>query len=361
MNAGGWLRVLGLCAALAGAARGEAGPDAQTCMEQALRCRLEGDLTAAASWCRRGLETDPGGSRLWCLMGDVYSLKGDVAQSPERIRQRMRFDPDDDALWLETAVALQDAGRLEEAQKAAGRAVALNPDWPQARVALGQILGLAGDFAGEMRELRGALDAGASTDDVYERIPVSVVRRHAYDEARNCYGQALLLNPNGLQTLCRLGEHYLKLIDVYAFEIHREKALQCFLRAVQLDFASPLLHFRVFSLYRDKDAQDEARAYLERNTVRMTDRLLLSEAYLSLGDIFMRKRRISDSRRALVKSLAYDPRSGDAMERLGLLDLAAGDRASVLDRIQKLRAMREPVLADDLQKQLQARDAGRTE
>jgi tetratricopeptide (TPR) repeat protein len=133
------------------------------------------DCIAAVDWFEKAREADPGFALAWAGLADAY------------VRIAFEIQPEGD--WYKRAEAMCD------------RALALDPDLPEARYVRGRILWSPPggfDHAGAMRELIAALSGRPSLDEAHIRLGVVLWHAGLTDEAERAIERALAVSPGHL-------------------------------------------------------------------------------------------------------------------------------------------------------------------
>jgi YaiO family outer membrane protein len=129
---------------------------------------------------------------------------GDSATAVRLLRQAVEASPDDADAWLQLGLALGQAGRIDEAEAALARTLALAPDYRDAREALDRLAARrAGDAAPEPR-WRADLDGSWSA--------LSAGQPDWYEAALRIRGQA---SPEGAVTAAAEAARRFGATDVY--------------------------------------------------------------------------------------------------------------------------------------------------
>jgi tetratricopeptide (TPR) repeat protein len=133
--------------------------------------------------------------------------------SEELWRHTLACTSENSVAHAQLGVALQDAGRVDEAVEHYRRALAIQPDYATPRYNLGNVLAARGDLDGAIEQYRLAIAARADYGKAHTNLGAALAARGRTDEAIACFRRALELEPassparNGLgQALARRGE-----------------------------------------------------------------------------------------------------------------------------------------------------------
>ena len=136
------------------------------------------DCVAAVDWFEKARDADPGFALAWAGLADAY------------VHIAFEFQPDGD--WYGRAQAMCE------------RALALDPDLPEARYVRARIIWSPPggfDHAGAMRELAAALAGRPSLDEAHIRMGVVLWHVGLIDEAERAIERALALSPQHMVAL----------------------------------------------------------------------------------------------------------------------------------------------------------------
>jgi Flp pilus assembly protein TadD len=194
-------------------------------------------------------------------------------------------------------------GRLEEAQAAYERAVALQSDHAEARYNLGVVLRDQGRMAQAQTAFGSAIDLRPDHAESHNNLGMTLAAQGRHHEAVPCFERSLALKPDHARALSNLGVALMELDQPGA-------AAECFRRAVALkpDFA---------------------------------------KAHNNLGVVLQQQGRFVEARSAFTAALNVDPAHAEALFNLcGLPAEEAGspDDEATFDRLRgRVEVEREPV------------------
>ncbi|MCU0542127.1 MAG: tetratricopeptide repeat protein [Oscillatoriaceae cyanobacterium Prado104] len=282
--------------------------DAVTACEQALKhqpdfapacntfgkiCQAQGNLSQAKQWYTKALELQPIFPEVYTNLSVLYAQEKNwemallchqklttttVPQNPENHHNKpqsiLDLNPEDIEVYIQGAQAFYAQRKYEQAAAACQRVIQVKPD---ARVY--KILGNA-------RQAQGKID-----------------------EAKNCYGKAIDLDPD-------FAEAYTNLGTLYAQQQQWESAIAFYQKAIALqpNLASTYRNLaRVRSQMGQLADADECwfKAYsLEPDKAT-------PEEHINLGDNFLKQDRVTQAIRCYCHAIELNPNSNEAYQHLG--------------------------------------------
>jgi tetratricopeptide (TPR) repeat protein len=161
------------------------------------------------------------------------------------------FAPDSAAAYLLVARMLLRRDYLPIAEESARKALALNPNLPQAHFLLGEIALANGKSADAITELEKERDLNPLDGAVYERLGDAYIRTGDFDRAQQALDRALLLEPNTNAPFILLGKVLLKQQNSLMAKMYLERALQ-------IDPKNYMAHYLLGQAYRALGRTDDA-------------------------------------------------------------------------------------------------------
>jgi eukaryotic-like serine/threonine-protein kinase len=216
--------------------------------------RTEADLTQALDDFQKALDADPQFARAWAGIAEGWDVFGYTGRRP-------------------TPEA------YEKAKAAARRALALDPDLPDAHAVFAHATMLTGDDRAAEAEFRRALELDANNVNAIHWYSHLLMNEKRWDESLALSKRLLELDPMGYWNV-HLGEHYLKKGD-------RALALEQFRRAVDLDPNLPNARYELGHFFlvdgRLGDAVPQLEAACRLEPESPTYRRALEQAYEKAG------------------------------------------------------------------------------
>lgn len=160
---------------------------------------------AAAEWCRRVLELQPGHAGTLHTLGNTLCQAGRFKEAIEAYRQGLAAYPDSAGMYTNLGNALRATGELDQAEQAYRSAIALRPDWASAHGNLGHVLCMLERPTEAIEYYRRAIEL--DPDDVNTRIGLANTLRplKQFDAACEHYRRALERRPDDTFALFGLG------------------------------------------------------------------------------------------------------------------------------------------------------------
>jgi serine/threonine-protein kinase len=189
-------------------------------------------------------------------------------QAEEMLEQAVSLDPDFTLAWVKLCDAhlglywfgydVTD-GRLESALDAVQRALALDPDLPEARFMLGDYYYRERDYERALKEFAAVYEARPNDSEVLSNIAFIWRRQGLFEQCRNNQERAVQLNPRDVDSMIELS-HTLALVGEY------ERAIELNKTVIELDPENEWAHLLLSLTYwlRDEEGDlQKARSSLE--------------------------------------------------------------------------------------------------
>lgn len=137
--------------------------------------------------------------------GAAYRQLGDAPRAVAAFREALRVEPDDPRTLCNLALALSDAGRVQEAIDTWQAALRIDPGYADAHNDLGHALLRLGRFDDAEQHFAAAVRLGANGPAPYNNLANLLAARGAYDEALGLFRKALALDPGAVQPQVGIG------------------------------------------------------------------------------------------------------------------------------------------------------------
>ena len=327
-------------------------------IDQALDYALErwsdGAHAEAMGICEQVLAQSPWNVDALNLLGEMCRVRGDLAAAMQFLGRALHAAPMDARLHLSIGLVNADAGRWEDAAEACRRAIALNPDLPEAHNNLGNALRQLRRPEEAIEAFRTALRLSPESGDVLNNLAIAYQSAGRWDDALGAFEQALAAQPESASahfnlglTLARMGR--------------KDEAAKAMARALELNPALPhvsrllaslcwelgrrteaidLLRRRIQQAPQDVDARQVLAVYLldERQAIEAEDHLRLAIGlkpdsaglYNDWGRALVRLDRGQEAIGAYQRALALDPDFAFAYNNLGTLLESMSDTEGAL-------------------------------
>lgn len=203
--------------------------------KHAFACVQANRLSEAHGLFQNICERDPRDAASWFMLGTVCGRMGSISDAEAALRKALAVFPDFAEARLNLGHALELQGKLSEAEDCYRNAATLKPDLADAHESLGRLAYQRGDLHVALDHYQLAMRLHPSQASTYLGIGKIKQRLGAFSEASQHFEQALRVDPNN-------AEAYYLLAGAHLDAGHFDEALQCARRAQQLkaDFISAI-------------------------------------------------------------------------------------------------------------------------
>lgn len=235
--------------------------------------RQLGRLPSAERLLRRALLIAPNDSEVLTNLGVVRFESGDPGEAKKYHAEAVRLSPGDATAWLNLAAAEEATGALEGAANAYGRVMDLAPEFVSAAIKRASLLSKLGRFPEARTLAKNARPLVAGLADSLSDLGVVFLKCRQQSDARECFEQALTLEPEHLSALNNLA---LTLAE-QGFLIEARTFAQ---RATELDPNTAENWVTLASNYQALGEIEQAVAYLARAVTLKPGAPLIRSNYL---------------------------------------------------------------------------------
>jgi tetratricopeptide (TPR) repeat protein len=296
-----------------------------------------GRAAEAAELCRRVLAACPGQIDALHLLGVLTNERGDLDAAIGYLREACA-SPDAPAAFHSNLAELYRRRRLlEDGERAARRAVTLDPSYGPAWNNLGILLQEAGKLPEALAALRRAAELSPNSAELHNNIGNTLDLMGELSCARVHYERALSLDPGSAEAHCNLGKLLNELGEAAASRAELERALH-------LNPRLPDVYLNLASLAAAAARFDEALRWLDllasfapENTRGLTGR----------AGLLLKMDRAEEALEPACRAVALAPQSAQAHAMLGQVRQALGDHegaAASLDEALRLAGTATPPL-----------------
>lgn len=291
-----------------------------------------GQLVSAELLCQQVLAAWPEHPEALHLLGLLAHTHGNLTLGIDYLRRACRTPRATATFHSNLAEMCRQARLMAEAEEAGRRAVALDPQLPEAWNNLGIVLQEAGKHEESLTCLRKVVVLCPDRAESHNNLGNTLTRMGALAEARREYEIALDLDPAYSQAQGNLA-HLLNLMG------EGEAAAAAVARAIEADPRNPDAYLNAAAIALGRDRWDEASHYLgvlldfcpnHPHALRMRAHLLLEAGSLDEAEAAARQ------------AVDAAPESGNAVEMLGLVLQAKGDEGEALAAFERAVALPMP-------------------
>ena len=166
-----------------------------------------GNPQAALAPLRRSVEIQPLFVEARIELAEALSALGQTDAAVDQLEAAVAADSlHHPAAWNNLGFIHLQAGRADAAEAALARAVALDPDFVEARVNLGSVYLVAGESARAAEQFEGALRARPDYAAAYGNLGVAYAQLGRTDDARRMFERLLAINPGDQRARAYLAE-----------------------------------------------------------------------------------------------------------------------------------------------------------
>ncbi len=246
-----------------------------TLKQQALNDIRGGRLLAALQLLSKACKDDGQDPEIWFYLGAVHGSLGDAPNAEKSFREAIALRPDFIQARFNLGNALKEQGRLADATVEYRAAIELAPQHTPAWSALGSVLTAQGRFPEAEQAARRVIELAPDTAESYVSLGSVRLAKKELTEAIYLFSEALKRDPNSVSALVNLG-----------------------------------------LTYKTAGRFPEAKTFLNR---ALAAQPRLPEAHYSLALIFLHENNLDEAESAFYRALEQNPHYADAYEQLGAL------------------------------------------
>ncbi|MFT3785625.1 MAG: tetratricopeptide repeat protein [Tepidisphaeraceae bacterium] len=178
----------------------------------------DGETDAALRMFHRATQVSNRSAAPWLGIASIERSRGHASEAEQALRTAEQADPTDPAAPTDLASLLAGMNRLDEAKRAAERAIAIQRDYANAWNNLGGVLLTARDAAGAKRAYEQAIRLHPRHPTAHYGLGRSLEALNDLPGAKQAMTQAALLNPTDTRACNWLGLHALERDDLASAE-----------------------------------------------------------------------------------------------------------------------------------------------
>jgi predicted TPR repeat methyltransferase len=252
-------------------------------------------------------------------LNDIRS--GRMRPALQLLSQACEHDNRDPEIWFYLGAVHGSLGDAPNAEKSFREAIALRPDFVQARFNLANALKEQGRLADAEIEYRAVTTLAPQHALAWCALGYVFAKRNMLPEAEQAARRAIELAPNTAEPYATLGSVHLAKKEL------AEAIKQC-TKAIERDPNSISALVNLGLAYKTAGRFSEAKKFFNR-AIAIQPRL--TEAHYSLGVIFLHESNMDEAESAFFRALEHDPRNVHAFEQLGALLRHRDKRAGALE------------------------------
>lgn len=182
----------------------------------------DGNYTAALGALDRAIEADSTAIDAWHRRTLLLNRMGKLPEAESAARRAAALQPDQAIFWANLGDILTREGKTREANAANGHAVAMDPSNPDNWYNYGVSLAASDSLARAMEAYRHAISINPQHFQAVNNLGAALALSGRIAEARDVYQKAVDLQPNSVQARMNLALAYLRLGDVEGASRERE-------------------------------------------------------------------------------------------------------------------------------------------
>jgi tetratricopeptide (TPR) repeat protein len=225
----------------------------------------------------------------------------------------------------EAAIALQNAGRHEEALGKCRQAASISPEDPRTHHIMGFILQTQGRFDEAVDSYRRAVSLNPDFAEAYDHLGVALSERGQFNEAIKNHRKAIELAPE-------YAGAYNNLAIALGSQNRLDEAIANYQQALRLDPNLVDAHYNLANILRQQGRYEQAIAGYRRAIELKDDH---ADAYNSLGRALNECGRIDEAVEHCERAIALNPDLAEAHNNLGLLLKALGRHDEAIAKFEK--------------------------
>lgn len=294
-----------------------------------------GRLPAAEALCRDILRARPDWAPALHLLGIILYQANNLASAIDVVRRAIAADGSVALYHCNLCEMCRLAGQRDAAFEAGRRALAIDPNMPQALNNLGIVHFERDEFDDAAAHYRRAIALAPAYVEAYSNLGNALRAQKKYDEALTAYRQALQLRPAYVDALNNMGT---ALRDMG----RRDEAEATYSRALVIKPDSPNVLNNLALMHKELEQFAEASALLTRSLLADPNNAK-TLTYLAL--VRLEQTQVADADIAAARALALAPEDAEALNAMGLVRFEQHDADAALVHFRRAIA-RKPDLAD---------------
>ncbi len=294
-----------------------------------------GRLPAAEALCRDILRARPNFAPVLHLLGVVLYRANNLPLAIDFVRRAIEADGNTALYYCNLCEMYRLAGQRDAAFAAGHRALAIDPNMPQALNNLGIVHFERNEFDEAIAHYRRATVLAPNYAEAFSNLGNALRSQKKYDEALTAYREALKLRPAYVDALNNMGT---ALRDMG----RRDEAEATYRQALALkpDSSSALNNLAL--MHKELEQFADASALLTRSLLADPNNAK-TLTYLAL--VRLEQKQVADADIAMIRALTLAPEDAEALNAMGLVRFEQQNADAALVHFRRAIA-RKPDLAD---------------
>jgi len=305
---------------------GASGAVADTGLDQ---IKINDMLYFGRKWLTGGLYRELAAEGDKCTPEVIDAIMNQLVQAAAD-QQQASLKPEDVSAYSDAAIALQRAGRHEEALEKCRQAVSIMAEDARTHHVMGFVLQTQGRCAEAIESYRRAVRLKPDFAEAHDHLGVALSERGRCDEAIESHRKAIELAPNYAGAYNNLA---IALGTASCFD----EAIANYQQALSLEPDLVDAHYNLANVLREQGRYEEAIKSYNRAIELRADH---SEAYNNLGRTLKQCGRLGEAVENCEKAIALNPGLAEAYNNRGLLLKALGRHGEAIESYEKAIQLR---------------------
>lgn len=251
-------------------------------------------------WVIDFVEENPRSPVAHLLIGSEYIEDHDFAKAIEHLRKAIQLDPNYADAYSHLAVALTEAGQVDEGISCARKALEIHPKWAPAWCNLGNAYEQEGALEQMISAYKTAIKCRPDFALAYKNLGKALYQhKKEYQEAENALEKSVELNPTYCESWYNLGYLYLN-----KPRPENGKAVACLEKSIDCEPTFPDAYIELGIAYKRKGMFSKAIDCYKKNLVLKPGN---AKAYFNLGVSYYRLGLRTEAEEAFKKASEVDP------------------------------------------------------
>jgi Flp pilus assembly protein TadD/glutathione synthase/RimK-type ligase-like ATP-grasp enzyme len=230
-----------------------------TLMNQMVALYTTGQWGPLVAMARDAAKRHPQNGFVWKALGKALLMSGNPAEAVKALAQLVKIAPNDPDAHADHGYALDLLGRFDEAEKCYRRVLKINPNDSVSCDKLGSLYCGLGRFTEAEAVFRSALEIDPKFIQAHINLGFAVDTLARWDEAEACFRRALELDPSFVETYKRLGDMLARTPE------RRPEAISIYEQAIALNPVDANLYLSLGNILMLEKRLTESQAMFRRS------------------------------------------------------------------------------------------------